>query len=88
LFPIEIHYENMNLVFTELLYIIFKHLEELDKNILMVNKLFYLEGNKIKEIRDEELYKNIKHFLLNNPFFNQDYNNISKEECLKIIQDY
>jgi hypothetical protein len=69
LFPIEIHYINMNVAFTELLHRILEHLEKLDENVLMVNKLFYSEGKKIKKKRDEENFINIKRFLSTSPFF-------------------
>jgi hypothetical protein len=70
LFPIEIHYMNMATVFytTEILHTILEYFEELDENVLMVNRLFYLVGVKIKTNRYEKRCEEIKQFILNSSY--------------------
>ena len=60
LFPIEIHYANMNKFFNtvETLSMVLEYLD-IDRDVMMVNKLFYLEGERIKF---ERFHKNLIQF--------------------------
>ena len=60
LFPIEIHYANMNKFFNtvETLSMVLEYLD-IDRDVMMVNKLFYLEGKRIKF---ERFHKNLIQF--------------------------